>query len=501
MGADHGCGSLRLGGMSNGSDNTGGEAVDDVDFPVAPPERRVFANRTLNLRPIQAVGYDMDYTLIHYQVEAWEEAAFRHARANLAAAGLPVESFRFDPDAFTIGLTFDLEAGNLLKATRFGYVVRSSHGTRMLAFEEQRRQYTDTIVELSEPRFEFMNTLFELSRASLWCQLVDSHDKAPIPGVSGYGDLYRLVDRALADSHLDGALKAEILADPDGFIDPDPDVVQTLIDQRSAGKNLLLITNSDWAYTQQMMAHTVDPYCRGGSSWRDLFDIVIVSANKPRFFQGTNPIYKVVDEERSLLAPHRGLLEPGSVYFGGNAHIVEESLGLSGGQPLYVGDHLFGDVLVTKDVLRWRTALIARELEAEVRAAMGFAAEQHELETLMADKVVLDRQQAHLRLAVSSEANGSQEARSLRRKLDDVSRRALALDERIAPLAAAASVLGNPNWGPLMRAGNDKSLFARQVERYADVYTSRVSNLRYETPYGYLRAARGSLPHDTASLA
>ena len=52
-----------------------------------------------------------------------------------------------------------------------------------------------------------------------------------------------------------------------------------------------------------------------------------------------------------------------------------------------------------------------------------------------------------------------------------------------------------------MRAGADKSLFARQVERYADVYTSRVSNLRYETPYGYLRAARGSLPHDNASRA
>ena len=50
-----------------------------------------------------------------------------------------------------------------------------------------------------------------------------------------------------------------------------------------------------------------------------------------------------------------------------------------------------------------------------------------------------------------------------------------------------------------MRAGNDKSLFARQVERYADVYTSRVSNLRYETPFGYLRAARGSLPHDNAA--
>lgn len=483
--------------MSNVSSDGGNDRADP-DTEAAPPERGVFANRTLNLRSIQAVGYDMDYTLIHYQVEAWEEAAFGYARANLEATGLPVTRFRFDPEAFTIGLTFDLEAGNLLKATRFGYVVRASHGTSMLTFEEQRREYTDTIVELSEPRFEFMNTLFELSRASLWCQLVDIHDRSPIPGVSGYADLYRLVERALADTHLDGALKAEILADPDRFIDPDPDVVQTLLDQRSSGKNLLLITNSDWAYTQQMMAHTVDPYCQAGYSWRDLFDIVIVSANKPGFFQGTNPVYRVVDEERSLLAPHRGLLEAGAVYFGGNARIVEESLGLSGGQPLYVGDHLFGDVLVTKDVLRWRTALIARELEAEIRANMAFADKQRELELLMADKVAIDRRQARLRLAVQHADAGPGRASSIRRELDQVSNQALALDERIAPLAAEASTLGNPNWGPLMRAGNDKSLFARQVERYADVYTSRVSNLRYETPFGYLRAARGSLPHDRA---
>ena len=71
-------------------------------------------------------------------------------------------------------------------------------------------------------------------------------------------------------------------------------------------------------------------------------------------------------------------------------------------------------------------------------------------------------------------------------------------DEQIVPLARAASELGHPDWGPLMRGGNDKSLFARQVEKYADIYTSRASNLRYETPYGYLRAARGSLPHDSA---
>jgi hypothetical protein len=70
------------------------------------------------------------------------------------------------------------------------------------------------------------------------------------------------------------------------------------------------------------------------------------------------------------------------------------------------------------------------------------------------------------------------------------------LDQQIAPYAIRSGELGNQEWGPLMRAGNDKSLFARQVEKYADVYTSRVGNLRAKTPFAYLRATRTSLPHD-----
>ena len=80
--------------------------------------------------------------------------------------------------------------------------------------------------------------------------------------------------------------------------------------------------------------------------------------------------------------------------------------------------------------------------------------------------------------------------RELRTELD-------ALDPRITPLAKEAGELGNARWGALMHAGNDKSRLARQIERYADVYTSRVSNLLYLTPFGYVRAPRGSLPHDT----
>ena len=65
------------------------------------------------------------------------------------------------------------------------------------------------------------------------------------------------------------------------------------------------------------------------------------------------------------------------------------------------------------------------------------------------------------------------------------------LDAAISPLARAAGEIENQRWGLLMRAGNDKSHLARQVERSADIYTSRVSNFLLHTPFAYLRPPRG----------
>jgi HAD superfamily 5'-nucleotidase-like hydrolase len=448
---------------------------------------------------VRAIGYDMDYTLIHYFVDEWERAAFEHAREWLAADGWPVADLTFDPSAFTLGLTFDLDLGNVVKATRFGYTVRAQHGSRQLSFRELRDSYYGVVVELREERFEFMNTLFELSRASLFCQLVERHDETPLPGITSYAHLYRAIDNALGTVHTDGSLKAAIVAEPERFVDPDPGLVPTLRDQRLAGKQLLLITNSEWSYTQFMMSWSFDRFMPDGETWRDLFDIVIVAAAKPRFFAEAGPIYQVVDEGRGLLEPHFGPLEPGTVYHGGNARMVEQSLGHDPSQFLYVGDHLFGDVHVTKDTLRWRTALIARELEAEVDAADGFRDDSHALHDMMTEKTRLERDHSQLRLARRRQVVAEEPHADLDRAVEDAAAAVAKLDERIAPLARAATEQGNVAWGPLMRAGVDKSLFARQVEKYADVYTSRVSNFRAETPYGYLRAARGSLPHDAAT--
>ncbi len=366
---------------------------------VIPPERRVWCNRTLNLRGIRAVGFDMDYTLVHYRTEVWERAAFEQALMPLERRGWPVGGLTFDPASVIQGLAFDLELGNLVKATRFGYVIRAHHGTRPLSFEEQRAAYSSTFVDLGDPRWEFMNTLFSLSEANLFAQLVDLLDAGRLPERLGYRDLHRVLRIALDEAHNLSELKTQIMADPDRFVELDPDLPLTLLDQKMAGKRLLLITNSDWAYTRSMMSYAFDRSLPGDMKWRALFDLVIVESRKPAFFSGRQASYQVTDEEQGLLRPHRGALETGRVYVGGDAQLVESSLGLSGAEILYLGDHLFGDVHVSKEMLRWRTGLILREMESEILAMEKARDIDAQLRELMGRKTELDTPLAQLRLA------------------------------------------------------------------------------------------------------
>jgi 5'-nucleotidase len=466
-----------------------------IAFPPLP--RRVFCNRTLNMRSIQVVGCDMDYTLVHYDSERWERSAYEYMKRAFAARGWPVAGLEFDPDLVSLGLVMDLERGNLVKANRFGHVRNASHGTSMLGFEGWREEYGTAPIDLAETRWQFMNTLFSLSEACLYTQLVDLLDQGKLePGLS-YRALYSEVRTVLDATHLEGALKAEILARPEDYVLLDEELPRALLELRAAGKKLLLITNSEWTYTQSMMSYAFDRFMPSGT-WRDLFELVIVQARKPEFFSQRAPVFRLVDEH-SRYTPHIGPLKSGEVYLGGDARLVERSLGTEPDHILYIGDHIFADVHVSKDLLRWRTALVVRELEKELEELAAFRGGQAQLDVAMADKGLLEHQLSTLRLAhlrhsrnppsgFDAEASNA-EIRSLRSRLVE-------LDQRIAPLAKQSNELLSVRWGPLMRCGNDKSHLARQIERYADVYMSRVSNLLAYTPYAYLRAPRVNLPHE-----
>ncbi len=462
-------------------------------------ERILACNRTLNLRSIKAIGYDMDYTLIHYHVEQWEERAYQHIRQRLEKAGWPVQHLAFEPASVIRGLVVDTEKGNLVKTNRFGFVRKAVHGTRALDFEEQRQEYARTLVDLEEPRWVFLNTLFSLSEGCLYRQLVDLLDEGALPDVMGYAELYQRVRDATDAAHTEGQLKADILAAPERYVLRDEETALTLVDQKRAGKKLLLITNSDWTYTDPMMRFAIEPFLPRGVGWRELFDVIVVSARKPSFFTAESPLYEVVSDDGLLRPIDR--LRAGVVHAGGSTKQLERHLGLSGDEILYVGDHMFGDVHVTKAVLRWRTALILRELEGEVRLVERSISASATLTALMGQKEALEAQHCEMRLRLQRlhQAYGPQPAESeawLRERLSSLRDEIVQLDHVIAPLAKASAEQGNVEWGLLMRAGNDKSHLARQVERYADVYTSRVSNFLAATPFIFLRSSRGSLPHE-----
>ncbi|XP_057958916.1 uncharacterized protein LOC131151651 isoform X3 [Malania oleifera] len=401
--------------------------------------RGIFCSRTLNLRSISAIGYDMDYTLMHYNVMAWEGRAYDYCMDNLRNMGFPVNGLAFDPNL-----------------------------------------------------------------------MVDRLDEGAIAAELGpldYKGLHKAVGKALFRAHVEGQLKSEIVSRPELFVEPDPELPLALLDQKEAGKRLLLITNSDYHYTDKMMRHSFNRFLPNDMDWRDLFDMVIVSARKPEFFQMSHPMYEVVTGE--------GLMRPcfkackGGLYSGGSAQMIENSLNIHGDEILYVGDHIYTDVSQSKVHLRWRTALICRELEEEYSALICSRSHRASLIELINQKEVVGNLFNQLRLAMQRRTRGrpaqtlaatnmdDEELTESMQKLLIVMQR---LDEKIAPMLEADGEHFNKRWGFLSRAGLwDKSHLMRQIEKYADIYTSRVSNFLHYTPFMYFRSQEQTLAHDSYS--
>ena len=137
---------------------------DITSLIVSPPhERNIFTNRTLNMRSIRLLGYDMDYTLIYYHVKQLEKMAYEHLKGKLLAIGWPIEHLHYDPEMMIRGLVIDKRLGNIVKPNRFGYVKRAYHGTSSLDYKEMRNTYSRIVVDIREDRWVLLTTLFDLS--------------------------------------------------------------------------------------------------------------------------------------------------------------------------------------------------------------------------------------------------------------------------------------------------------------------------------------------------
>uniref|UniRef100_A0A8D3D8P9 5'-nucleotidase, cytosolic II, like 1 n=1 Tax=Scophthalmus maximus TaxID=52904 RepID=A0A8D3D8P9_SCOMX len=409
---------------------------------------RVFVNRSLTLENIKCYGFDMDYTLAIYKSPDYESIGFELIRDRTVSIGYPHELLRYtyDPSFPTRGLVIDTTFGNLLKVDSNGNILVCSHGFRFLKGNDIQKYYPNKFIQRDDTdRFYILNTLFNLSETYLYACLVDFFTRSTRHTIlmKGFqhGDLfmsYRSMFQDVRDAmdfiHNTGILKEQTIKNLEKYVIRDPNIPVLLTRIKEVAK-VFLATNSDYSYTEAIMKYLLENNTGSPKkSWRSFFDLVVVDTRKPLFFaEGT--VLRQVDTDTGKLriGTYTGDLQHGTVYSGGSSDIVCDLLDVKGKDILYVGDHIFGDILKSKKRQGWKTFLVVPD----------------------------SLKKNHL-------------------LCPDI----CAIQTRMKVLTYRMD-LSYGQMGSLLRSGSRQTLFASQLMRYADLYSSTCMNLLHY-PFNYL---------------
>lgn len=452
---------------------------------------RVFVNRSLHLDKIKFFGFDMDYTLAHYNSPEYEAMEFHILLDRLVSIGYPKElkDFEYDPTFPIRGLWFDTRFGNLLKVDAYGNILVCVHGFTFLKTSDIYSMYPNKFLQLDESRIFILNTLFNLPEAYLLACVVDFFSNSPkyISSQTGvksgnvfmsYKSIFRDLRDAMDWLHTNGALKEETLNNLDKYVHKDERLPMLFHRMHDNGKITFLLTNSDYSYTEKIMSYLFDfPHLKkANKDWKTYFDYILVDAKKPLFF-GEGTTLREVDISTGTLqiGIHMGPLQPGQVYSGGSCDVFTQLIGAKGRDVLYVGDHIYGDILKSKKTRGWRTFLIVPELQRELNVWVN----KQELFNRLQD---LDVQLGDTYRDLDSSCKEVPDISEIRSKIREV----------VHELDMSYGMLGS-----IFRSGSRQTFFANQICHYADIYSSSFMNLIYY-PFSYMfRAPPMLMPHES----
>ena len=450
----------------------------------------IYINRIINMKKIKAIGFDMDYTLVRYQTEAFEN--FTHGvllKKLVENKNYPKEILKlsFDFSLVIQGLVIEKNKGNILKLSRYGKVKMSYHGTKPISYKEQQRIYANSVIDLNDTNIQSLDTSFSISNGVLFAQLVEMKDEGL--NLPDYETLATDIRKILDLAHADGTLKNEVRNNLGKYILQDKNIPYLLERYRRFGKKLLVITNSDFAYTKLLLDYTINPFLEEYDSWQDLFEITITLSSKPSFFTSLNRFLSV-NPNNGFMTNFEGDIVPG-IYQGGHAGKLQNDLGLEGDEILYLGDHIYGDVVTIKKTFNWRTGMVLGPLEDEIEHLKQTRPIQDEIDSLMTKKQTLERSLNELDLRRREKHKTVD-----RKEIDKLFAEIDGINTQISDLLERYREFFNPHWGEMMRSGQEESRFADQVEKYACIYMAKVSDLLGYSPKTYFRPHKRILPHE-----
>lgn len=208
------------------------------------------------MNQVQAVGFDMDYTLAQYK-EEFDLLAYTGARTKLIEwmkYPKEIEKLNYTPDITRRGCMVDKKRGNVLKLDQHRYVRAVEHGLTPLSREERkavyRSSYQDT-ERFTGSGYSNIDTPFSLVDACLYAQLVDYKDSlSSQPAVDtkvtkqentleekaevdllqkSYADVWNDLRVCVERCHRDGTIKLAVALDPARYIVHDPNCKKALL--------------------------------------------------------------------------------------------------------------------------------------------------------------------------------------------------------------------------------------------------------------------------------
>lgn len=452
----------------------------------------IFVNRVLNMKHIKVIGFDMDHTLVRYNSDHFEELTFNTSIQKLInEMDYPPEllKFQFDFKRAIRGLILDKINGNLLKVSLYQKIKTTYHGTKEISHKQQVQIYKGSAVDISDPQYMSIDTAFSIAHTILFAQLVDLKDQNPELNLPEYAIMADDVTYAVDQAHRDGSLKDAVGKNLSHYIIKDKTIVHVLERFKSYGKKLWIITNSDYKYTKLLLDYTINPFLKNHKSWQDLFEVTVTLASKPRFFIDKMPLLKV-DPHSSMMENFDQKMIPG-IYQGGFAQKLQADFEVFDNEILYLGDHIYGDIVKLKKACGWRTALVIEELDTEVAAYKSTKNISIEIDDLMDEKIRIEKIIDDLYVK-EHEMGEKVEKSEIFKHFDMIEK----IDKKIGSHIKEYESNFNQYWGEVMRAGAEPSIYASQIERYACIYMAKISDFALDGPRTYYRPKKRKLAHE-----
>ncbi|XP_024279990.1 5'-nucleotidase domain-containing protein 3 [Oncorhynchus tshawytscha] len=423
----------------------------------------IFANNEMSLHDIEIYGFDYDYTLAFYSRHL-HTLIFNIARDILIQEHRYPEGLReyeYIPNFVVRGLHYDVQKALLMKIDAFHYIQLGTvyRGLHPVPDKEVIAMYDGCHVPLENmsdfygksshghTMKQFMD-IFSLPEMNLLCCVNDYFMKHNIDYEPVH--LYKDVKAAIGDVHVKGIMYRAVEADMENYISYGEQTHAVLKKLYEDGKKMFLITNSPFDFVDRGMNYIV------GKDWRDLFDIVIVQADKPGFFNDRRKPFRRVTDKGVLHWDRIHKLEKGKIYKQGNLYEFLRLTGWRGSKVLYFGDHIYSDLADLTLKHGWRTGAIIPELRKEIKI-MNTEQYVHLMTWLQGLTGLIEHMQVHRDPASQSVVQEwIKEREAMRSQTKDIF---------------------NSQFGSLFRTYHNPTYFSRRLSRFADIYMASLSCL------------------------